>query len=413
MNIICNKYLSAFFVLLVCLLTMNSCGKADDATGNGDPLLTDNDKITAIQEPDILPPPTVDIQKELKQLMETKKPVGESPKKTPKPQSGSGIVSSPSSSPTSASTTAEPPPTTIDYSAIQRLLANFNPDPLVKRAQTAAAKAEQAESRAKSGSQTAQTAAKTAKDKGCPEANDVENEAEKAQSAAKTATANAQNAQEAAASVGSAAQALRNALAEVNNDFRALQAGNGNMQTLIAKAAPLQAPYDQLRRDLSTAESSATSANNSASIAETSAQNATRISSICKKIQAPEPPKPTPTSTPKPQPKPSVLPKEEPVISTKAPSNVNKRNIQSDLQENMMDLSNKPRDQKLMANIKSYFQSVSQKGVIVSETGTYSVDQYIAKLNLSGSHDIQITNLNLNDEGQVIRVELEETKLEK
>lgn len=100
--------------------------------------------------------------------------------------------------------------------------------------------------------------------------------------------------------------------------------------------------------------------------------------------------------------------------STKAPPaapTINSNKIKVDLQRKLIDLSRKPRDSRLMSDIRGYFASTKQAGVISTDKRQYSVEQYLVTINMSGEMDIHITDIDVDNTGKITRISIEQTEL--
>ena len=128
--------------------------------------------------------------------------------------------------------------------------------------------------------------------------------------------------------------------------------------------------------------------------------------------------KSTPIYTPPAKTEPDPIPVQpvaaETPKSSKAPPaapTINRNKIKVDLQQKLIDLSHKPRDSRLMSDIRAYFASTKQAGVISTDKRQYSVEQYLVTVNMSGEMDIHITDINVDNTGKITQISIEQTEL--
>lgn len=128
--------------------------------------------------------------------------------------------------------------------------------------------------------------------------------------------------------------------------------------------------------------------------------------------------KSTPVYTPPAKTEPDPIPVQpvaaETPKSTKADPaapTINRNKIKVDLQQKLIDLSRKPRDSRLMSDIRGYFASTKQAGVISTDKRQYSVEQYLVTINMSGEMDIHIKDINVDNTGKITQISIEQTEL--
>lgn len=102
------------------------------------------------------------------------------------------------------------------------------------------------------------------------------------------------------------------------------------------------------------------------------------------------------------------------IENCKEPVKTNTDDIKHNIAQDMMDLSRDRRNTRLQTAIRNYFDDSNRKGVITTESNkSYSVEQYITKLNTEGAHHIKIETISIDDDGRVRGLSLIETKLAK
>ena len=90
---------------------------------------------------------------------------------------------------------------------------------------------------------------------------------------------------------------------------------------------------------------------------------------------------------------------------------INRNKIKVDLQQKLIELSRKPRDSRLMSDIRGYFANTKQAGVISTDKRQYSVEQYLVTVNMSGEMDIHVADINVDNAGKITQLSIEQTEL--
>lgn len=365
----------AMLGIFVLLLVLPGCGSEPKQTLDGNPVLSGNDKLVPTS-------PMEEPVKDTAQLHEMRK-LTEAMMKQQKETGKEGATAPPPAAPTYTAPPPPPPPAPkpVDMSGVQKAVAALqNIDQLDQRANAAEQAASKAEQRTRAAQQAANIAESQAADKKCPELSAIRQETAKVEKAVTNASVRSNSARKSAGKVTDMTGDVRKKLGQINANM----ASSADANATIAMAQTAQNTYNKLLADLSSAEKEAEAAAKEAGNAETAAYNAKNIAAECKAGK---------TNSP--------------------PLGANKNKIKTNLEQNLMDLSRNPRNLRIISDIKEHFDNVTQKGVISTEKGKYSVEQYITKLNLSGAMDIQITDLSIDNDGKVSDVEIEETKLDK
>ncbi len=363
----------SFVLALLWAITslLSACKSEPKPTLDGNPILSGDGKLvptTPLEEPVKDTSQLHEMRKMTEAIMSKNKEDAEPIAAAPSPAPAPIVYAPPPPLPKPL-----PTPAPVDISKIMEAVKDV--EQLEQRANNALQIAQKAEQRAKAAQTEANLAENQANDKKCAELSNIKKETQKVENATEKVSVKAANTRKAT-----------DRITAITNEIQKIKA-NPSPSFDMAKNA--QSIYNNLITDLAKAEKEAEGAATEAGNAETAAYNAKNLLGNCK----------TETSSS--------------ATTVATSSNINKNKIKTNLEQNLMDLSRNPRNVRIISDIKDYFDNTTQKGIIETDKGKYSVEQYITTLNLSGAMDIKISSITVDNAGKVSHVVIEATKLGK